>query len=117
MYAEPVNQTGIFVRWSHVSHPENITGYMLFHREYGQDNWKRNATSSIETQFIIDDLKYDTLYTVRVVASMRFGNGLASHYFDIRTLEGGELPCFSNLFLVNQNTLRRLPSHILMKNR
>ena len=117
VYAEPVNQSGILVRWSHVSHSENITGYMLFHREYGQDNWRRNATSRFETQFILGGLKYDTLYTVRVVASMRYGNGLASHYFDLRTKEGGELPCFSNLLLVNQNTLRRLPSNILMNNR
>ena len=91
MHAEPVNQSGILIKWSHVSHSENITGYMLFHREYGQEIWRRNATSSTSTQFIIDGLKYDTLYTVRVVASTHYGNGLASHYFDTRTLEGGEL--------------------------
>lgn len=64
---------------------------MLFHREHGQDDWKRNATLSTETQFVIDGLKYDTLYTIRVVASMKYGNGLASLYFDTRTTEGGEL--------------------------
>ena len=113
--AKPVNQSGILVRWSHVSHSENITGYMLFHREYGQDNWKRHATSRIETQFIIDGLKHDTLYTVRVVASMRYGNGLASHYFDTRTMEGGELPCSSYPYAENQKILGRLPSHPIAK--
>ena len=84
------------VNWTRVDFNENITAYVVFYRKFlkegksGKNEWNRIATTPDVRQTQITGLQEDTLYTLRVVASSYFANGIASPYFDCRTSEGGK---------------------------
>lgn len=94
--AYPASSTSLIVNWTRVDYNENITAYVVFYRTFlkegrsGENGWNRVATAPDVRQTQIMRLQEDTLYTLRVVASSNFANGIASPYFDCRTSEGGK---------------------------
>ena len=99
IYAYSTSSTSLMVNWTRVDYNENITAYVVFYRKFlkegknSENGWNRIATAPDVGQTHITGLQEDTLYTLRVVASSKFANGISSPYFDCRTSEGGKICC------------------------
>lgn len=91
--ATALSKSEINVTWTPVNFTSSnltIVGYTVFYKRVldPADTWQRLTTMHWNSSLILVNLMPHTTYTIRVVAFHAQGNGIASQFFDEKTLEG-----------------------------
>ena len=92
MTAESNTPYSINLTWTPVDTADlngNLYLYQVFYKRLDDSVWDNFGTRT--TEFTLINLTPGTWYSIRVLASNDLGNGIASSFIKIQTIEGGKI--------------------------